>query len=145
MKQKISKKQMKEIIERQPRIVLHRLNFTKLVSLGVKINGFPKEVKATTKKTTATRMTLRKNRSATKTDQKANIPKKSQPVKTVEIKARREIIRITTAFKLNNIVLVKWPHFPDWPAIIESIKGNSIHVRFFGDGRLVIYRKYVDF
>lgn len=80
-------------------------------------------------------MTLRKNRSATNTNQKANISKQSQPVKAVAIRAQKDIIRTTTAFRENNIVLVKWPYFPDWPAVIESMKGNSIHVKFFGDGR----------
>lgn len=132
MKQRITKKQVKEITERQPRIVLDRLDLTKFESLGVKINESAKQKGATT---TATRMTLRKNRSATKTNQEVYLSKESQKVKTVAIRARKDIIRTTIAFRENNIVLVKWPYFPDWPAIIESMKGNSIHVKFFGDGR----------
>lgn len=38
MEQQVTKKQMKEIIKRQPKIVLRRLDFTKLESLGVQIN-----------------------------------------------------------------------------------------------------------
>lgn len=132
MEQRVTKNLMKKIIKRQPKIVLQRLDLTKIESLGVRINGLANKERAT--KTTVTRMTLR-NRSATKTNQKVNISKQTKPVKTVALRVSKEVIRTTTAFRQNNIVLVKWPYFPDWPAVIESIKGNSIHVKFFGDGR----------
>lgn len=131
MKPQITKKMIKSIIKRQPRVALDRIDFSKFESLGIKINGINKEKKATTN-----RMTLRKTPSATKGNQKSK-EEQPQPVYTIKRRTVPEIRRIKTEFKENDIVLVKWPYFPDWPAIIQSIKGKSIHVRFFGDGGYV--------
>lgn len=118
MKQQITKKKINSIIKNQPRIALDRIDFSKFESLGIKINGITNERKATTN-----RMTLRKKPSATKGNQKSR-EEQPQPVNTIKIIKRRtvpEIRRIKTEFKENDIVLVKWPYFPDW-RVLRSIK-----------------------
>lgn len=142
MKQQITKKKIKSIIKNQPRIVLDRIDFSRFESIGIKINGRTNEKKATTN-----RMTLRKKPRATKGNQKSKEeqPQPDNTIKTIKRRTVPEIRRVKTDFKENDIVLVKWPYFPDWPAIIESIKGKSIHVRFFGDGGYVSRHKYIYF
>lgn len=42
----------------------------------------------------------------------------------------------------SQVVLVKWPSFPYWPAYITSFNGTSVHVTFFGDNRLALFYLY---
>lgn len=37
------------------------------------------------------------------------------------------------------VVLIKWPSYPYWPATITCINGASVDVMFFGDNRLAIF------
>lgn len=127
MSRKVTKKQIAEIIKNQPRVVLKKLDFAKLEKLGVK-NVQAKEVE----KATIRRSTRKKTKATLNNQESQNSTQKA--VKTIAIRTKREIVRTTKVFRENNVVLVKWPYFPDWPAIIQSIKGNSIYVRFFGDG-----------
>lgn len=118
MCRKLTKKQIAQIIKNQPRVVLERIDFSKA-------QQEVKEVK--------TRRTTHKIKKETLFNQdQPNSTKK--PVKAVANRNAREIVRTTNIFRENNIVLVKWPYSPDWPAVVQSIKGNSIHVQFFGDG-----------
>lgn len=124
---KVTKKQIAQIIKRQPRVVLKRIDISKNENLGLEV---------VQRKAVKNAIRERSTRKRTKPKLINQVPPSSteKPVKTIAVRHKREIIRTTKVFSENNIVLVQWPHFPDWPAIIQSIKGNSIYVRFFGDG-----------
>lgn len=127
MSRKLTKKQIAQIIKRQPRVVLERIDVSKDENIGSEV---------VQQKAVKNAMRERSTRKKTKPTMINQVPPNStqKPVKTIAVRNTREIVRTTKLFNKDNIVLVQWPHFPDWPAIIQSIKGNSIHVRFFGDG-----------
>lgn len=128
MSRKVTKRQIAQIIKRQPRVVLKRIDISKDENLGLEV------VQRKAVKNAVRERSTRKRKKPTLFNQ---VPPNStqKPVKTIAVRNTREIIRTTKVFSKNNIVLVQWTHFPNWPAIIQSIKGNSIYVQFFGDGR----------
>lgn len=38
-------------------------------------------------------------------------------------------------YSIGDVVLVKWPYYPYWPAKIKNITKTKISVEFFGDSK----------
>lgn len=51
-----------------------------------------------------------------------------------QISKRTEMKR-SENYQIGNIVLVKWPSYPYWPARILSINDKKFNVEFFGDNK----------
>lgn len=54
---------------------------------------------------------------------------------------KRSVIEMKRSENVVNgqVVLVKWPSYPYWPAHITNVNGTSVHVMFFGDDRLAAF------
>lgn len=75
-----------------------------------------------------------------------NIPTVPKPVQKAckEIK-KRELIEMHCCENVQDgqIVLIKWPSYPYWPAQIKGITKTLVDVEFFGDNRLAfIFEKF---
>lgn len=56
---------------------------------------------------------------------------------------KREVIQMHACenVRIGHVVLVKWPSYPYWPAIVQNITKGSAHVMFFGDNRWIAFER----
>lgn len=59
------------------------------------------------------------------------------PTKTLTRQENQLIEKIALkrsgGYRIREVVLVKWPYYPYWPAVIDNISKNKVTVKFFGD------------
>lgn len=71
-----------------------------------------------------------KNVQATSSEDRASDQQKTEN----RISKRTEMKR-SGNYQIGNIVLVKWPSYPYWPARITSKNDKKVNVEFFGDDK----------
>lgn len=49
--------------------------------------------------------------------------------------SKRIEVKRSGNYQIGNIVLVKWPSYPYWPARITRINDKKVNVEFFGDNK----------
>lgn len=132
MERRMTRQIYQRILKNQPKVALQRINFSKIEEFGVTlnsdtVNGISKKKKQEQQQ--------QKERLSNDMSQGAIQTEKQPKSKAVAIISapRQQINRNGKIFVKNNIILVKWPYYPDWPAIITAVEGKFVHVKFFGD------------
>lgn len=133
MERRMTRTLYQHILKNQPKIVVQRIKFSNIKQFGVTLNsdasnGISKVKEQNQLQQEKERLSMDMSQAATQTEKRP----KTRAL-AFNTAPRKQIIRNVKFFVENEIILVKWPYFPNWPAMITAVEGKLVHVKFFGN------------
>lgn len=132
MAERITRQIYRRILKNQPKVVLQRIDLSKIEDFGVVLNSVAVNITGISKKKKQEQQQQHQNEKLSRASTQTKKEPKSKAMAFITA-PRHRIYRNVTNFAENKIILVKWPYYPDWPAIITAVQGKFVQVKFFGD------------